>query len=170
VKLDLANLKHSQNSHRLSEVANISNLDQEASAEVRGVILTGSSNKKDANYVIKSSNAAQISTNQFTLKSIDITYKDANFEQIKIFADNGLFDNMRKHISLQHKIAVLTQGYLLNSDILEMDLDNSIIKANTVELRHIDSKINSDSCVIHNNSKSFRCHGKVKADIHFSGF
>ncbi len=160
----------SKNAKNQAPVANTSNPQQQNSVEIKGLVLRGRSDKKDANYVIKSSDVSQVSGNQFTLKEIDVAYQEAHFKPIKIVANRGFFDNTAKSIFLSDKVSVSGDKYLINSDTLEMDLDSSTIKAKAIELRHIDSKINSDSCIIYNDSKGFKCHGNVKADIHFNGF
>jgi len=166
-KEDFSALKNAKN---YPPIAKPANLQQQSIVEIKGLVLRGRSDKKDANYVIKSSDVSQVSGNQFTLKEIDIAYQGAHFEPIKMIANHGVFDQAAKSICLSDKVSVSGDKYLINSDTLEMDLDSSTIKAKAIELRYIDSKINSDSCIIYNDSKGFKCHGNVKADIHFNGF
>jgi hypothetical protein len=138
--------------------------------DIKGLVLTGSANKKDATYIIKSSDVLQVAADQFIFKEIDVAYQKMNFKPIKIFATSGLLDNKSKCISLSDSVKVSGDKYSISSDELEMDLNSSTIKAKAAKLEYIDSRISSDKCVIYNDLKGFKCHGKVKADIYFNGF
>jgi len=150
-------------------VQNSSIMPDISSLNVQGFVLSQSRDSRVV-YKIESSLAKKIQENVFSLDQVNAIYNLDLKNQVRILAEKGMVDQNKKIMFLQDRVNLFGEGYRLTTQKLEMDFDKSYIHVEDgVSVNYLDSQIQSDECIIFNNSKNIRCNGNIQANINFNG-
>lgn len=159
--------QNSSNKH-LNEVRK--NIFEDSSININDLVLTGFDNNHLL-YKLQSSKAFQVSESCFELNLVKILYDIDKNQQLKISAVKGIIDQKNGFISLEDKIHITTDKYILDAGKLEIGFDKSYLDAKgNVKFRYDKSQISSNECKLFNNSQYLKCHGAVEANINLDDF
>ncbi|AVP87228.1 hypothetical protein phytr_2720 [Candidatus Phycorickettsia trachydisci] len=116
-------------------------------------------------YEITASTLSNNATQTFDLTDIEGIFDDQK-QKIRIYSDKGQFDQKDEILTLNQKVRVIKEGYILTSDYARMELNTGkLYLEHNVLLKLEQGDFKADTCTVFNDFKDAKCLHNIQAHI-----